>query len=143
MKLESIKGPKFRLPTEAEWEFAARGGKYSKNFKYAGSNNLNDVAWYDGNSDNATHQVGQKQPNELGLYDMSGNVWEWCQDWYGFYNPKDQINPVGAADSPSRVNRGGGFLSIPRDCRSSNRDSNTITFRSNRLGIRLALDKYK
>ena len=142
-QLNSITGEKFRLPTEAEWEYAARGGQQSKFFKYSGGDNLNDVAWYEANSNNMTHPVGQKLPNELGLYDMSGNVWEWCNDWYGVYSSDFQINPLGAKSSPSRVNRGGGFLSIPRDCRSSNRDSNTMTFRSNRLGLRLAIDRPK
>ena len=142
-QLNSITGEKFRLPTEAEWEYAARGGQQSKFFKYSGGDNLNDVAWYEANSNNMTHPVGQKLPNELGLYDMSGNVWEWCNDWYGVYSSDFQINPLGAKRSPSRVNRGGGFLSIPRDCRSSNRDSNTMTFRSNRLGLRLAIDRPK
>ena len=81
-KLNKLTGKQFRLPTEAEWEYASRGGSMSRGYKYAGGNDLGSVAWYDGNSDNKTHEVGKKQPNELGLYDMSGNVWEWCQDWY-------------------------------------------------------------
>ena len=140
-KLDSITGKCYRLPTEAEWEYAARGGKRSQHYKYAGGNNLDEVSWYNNNSNSSTHPVGQKTPNELGLYDMSGNVWEWCQDWYGKYSNESQTNPCSTISSASRVNRGGGFLSIPRDCRSANRDRNTLTFKSNRLGLRLAIDK--
>lgn len=105
-KLNTMTGKTFRLPTEAEWEYAARGGNKSKGYKYSGSNTLDNVGWYY-NSGGKTHPVGQKQPNELGLYDMSGNVWEWCQDWYGSYSSSSQTNPTGPSSGSYRVLRGG------------------------------------
>ncbi len=113
----------YRLPTEAEWEYAARGGQKSHGYKYAGSNNMDAVAWYDGNSKGKTHMVGQKQPNELGLYDMSGNVWEWCQDWYapGYYSKSSLDTPKGPASGRSRVLRGGGWNNSDNHVRVSNR----------------------
>ena len=108
-RLNSYTGRNFRLPTEAEWEFAARGGNYSRHYKYSGSNYISDVGWYDDNSGNRTHPVGTKQANELGLYDMSGNVWEWCSDWYGSYSFYSQNDPTGPNSGSYRVNRGGGW----------------------------------
>lgn len=138
-RLNSMTGRHFRLPTEAEWEYAARGGNRSRGYKYAGSNNIGSVAWYTDNSGNATHDVGTKQPNELGLYDMSGNVGEWCQDWYGSYSSFGQTNPQGASSNSERVYRGGGWLSSAGNCRVSIRYSLTPDYRSFNLGLRLAL----
>ncbi len=141
-KLNSMTGKTFRLPTEAEWEFAARGGNNSKQTKYSGSNYLNDVAWYSGNSGSKTHPVGTKQANELGIHDMSGNVYEWCSDyWYGsdYYKNSDSNNPRGAYTGSCRVNRGGGWCSDARSCRSSRRSYDTPDNRSGLLGLRLVL----
>ena len=137
-KLNSLTGQKFRLPTEAEWEFAARGGNNSKHFKYSGSNNINDVAWYDGNSGSKTHPVGTKAPNELGIYDMTGNVWEWCEDWYGDYRVSAQTNPQGPSQGFNRVYRGGSWRSLARYCPVSGRYGLTPGSRDDTLGFRLA-----
>lgn len=137
-KLNSLTGQNLRLPTEAEWEFACRGGNNSRGYKYSGSNYIDNVAWYDGNSGDKTHPVATKSPNELGIYDMSGNVWEWCADWYGDYSSGRQTNPKGPYGGSSRVSRGGGWFYSARDCRSSYR-FNSPTFRFNLLGLRLAL----
>jgi len=140
-KLNSITGRKFRLPTEAEWEYAARGGKKSRGYQYSGSSNISDVAWYNGNSGSKTHLVGTKQANELGLYDMCGNVLEWCQNWYGSYVSSSQTNPTGAVSGSYRVIRGGSWYSSARFCRSSCRDSGTPGIRNSRLGLRLVLSE--
>ena len=139
-KLNEMTGRKFRMPTEAEWEFAARGGNNSqKNYIYSGSNTLSSVAWHSGNSGSSTHAVGQKSPNELGLYDMTGNLWEWCDDWYGGYDSNDQENPKGPSAGSQRVLRGGGWNGAGKNCRVSNRDSRYPDYSSDRLGLRLAL----
>ena len=138
-KLNQKTGKTFRLPTEAEWEFAARGGNKSKGYKYSGSNNLNDVAWYDGNSNSKTHPVKTKQANELGLYDMSGNIWEWCSDWYGDYSSSSQTNPSGANSGSNRVVRGGSWGINARRCRVSDRDYGNPSYSYYDLGFRLAL----
>ena len=140
-KLNRITGKTFRLPTEAEWEYAARGGNKSRGYQYSGSNNLSDVAWFMDNSGDETHAVGTKQPNELGIYDMSGNVWEWCQDWYETYSSSSQVNPTGANSGSCRVVRGVSWYNNARNCRLSLRGSNTPDFRSSNLGLRLVLSE--
>ena len=145
-KLNSITGKSFRLPTEAEWEFAARGGNKSNHYKYSGSNNIGDVAWYyknaydvGSNSPNyGTHPVGTKSANELGIYDMSGNVWEWCSDWYGNYSSSSQTNPQGPSSGSDRVIRGGSWCN-DRGCRVSLRYFAAPDIRFDFLGLRLAL----
>ncbi|MEZ4943728.1 MAG: formylglycine-generating enzyme family protein [Saprospiraceae bacterium] len=132
----------FRLPTEAEWEFAARGGKLGLPSKYAGSNHLKEVAWFDTNSHGETKTVGQKFRNELGLYDMSGNVWEWCEDdWHDNYKgaPDDGSTWVEQKRGASRVLRGGGWSYFARSCRTAYRSHWRPDHRSNPLGFRLAL----
>ncbi len=140
-RLNNLTGKNFRLPTEAEWEYAARGGNRSRGYKYSGSNKLSDVAWFDDNSDRKTHPVGTKSPNELGIYDMSGNVWEWCSDWYGTYSSSSQTNPAGPSGGSYRVHRGGGLGSGPVDCRSSFRFSDAPNNRDYTFGLRLALSQ--
>lgn len=138
-KLNSLTGQNFRLPTEAEWEFAARGGNNSNHYQYSGSNELGDVAWYYGNSGRKTHAVATKQPNELGLYDMSGNVWEWCSDWYGNYSSSSQTNPTGPSVGFCRVLRGGSWGCNAWFCRSSYRFSNAPGSSYSSFGLRLVL----
>ena len=140
-KLNSLTGKNFRMPTEAEWEYAARGGKKSRGYKYSGSDNIDDVAWYDGNSGNETHPVKTKHANELGLYDMSGNVWEWCGDWNGSYSSVAQTNPIGPNGNYFRVRRGGSWVSYAKDCRSSYRNNFTPDKCNSRLGFRLCLSE--
>ena len=140
-KLNKLTGKKFRLPTEAEWEYAARGGNKSRGYKYSGSDNVDDVAWYGGNSSSSTHPVGTKSPNELGLYDMSGNVGEWCSDWYGenYYSSSPQTNPTGPTSGSDRVFRGGSWGSGAISCRVSRRSSISPDIRFNYLGFRLVM----
>ncbi len=161
-KLNAITGKSFRLPTEAEWEYACRGGRKQKGYMYSGGNNLDDVAWNwknsgdkylkgtDANraihdevsSNNCTaHVVKTKRPNELGLYDMSGNVYEWCQDWYdkNYYSNSNSLNPSGPLSGTDRVCRGGSWYHYIRYCRSSIRNYATPDFRRDYIGLRLAL----
>ena len=138
-KLNRLTGKNFRLPTEAEWEYAARGGNKSKGYKYSGSNDADAVAWYGDNSGGKTHPVATKQSNELGLYDMSGNVWEWCYDWCGGYSSNSQTNPRGASSGSFRVLRGCGYGNGVRGVRVSDRFCYTPDFRDLIFGLRLAL----
>jgi formylglycine-generating enzyme required for sulfatase activity len=128
----------YRLPTEAEWEFAARGGNNSVGYKYAGSDDISTVAWYYSNSGEEAHSVGLKLPNELGIYDMSGNVWEWCQDWYGIYSPIQPNNPIGAYSSSTRVLRGGSWLDNARNARIVDRGNGKPEYSDYCYGFRLA-----
>ncbi|GHT39326.1 hypothetical protein AGMMS49965_05020 [Bacteroidia bacterium] len=143
-KLNLQTGKTYRLPTEAEWEYAARGGNKSKGYKYSGSNTLNDVAWYYENAyvlGEGTHAVGKKRPNELGIHDMTGNVWEWCSDWYDHYSGDAQTNPVGDTEGryERRVNRGGAKDEGAKYCRVSSRGINRPTAAYDSLGFRLVL----
>ena len=138
-KLNSLTGLNFILPTEAQWEYAARGGNRSKGYKYSGSNNVDDVAWHDDNSGSSTHEVGTKMPNELGLYDMSGNVWEWCSDRWGSYRNRSQTNHTASSTGSSRVLRGSSWYYYAWNCRVSRRISRSPDNGSSYHGLRLAL----
>ena len=132
-RLNALTSEHFRLPTEAEWEYAARGGRHSKGYRYAGSNNIDEVAYTLHNIKERVHKpVGQFKANELGLYDMSGNVWEWCSDWY-------RKTPDGKPSSNFHVIRGGGYDCSPRYCRSTNRYLYDQRRRRDLVGFRLAL----
>lgn len=139
-KLNVMTGQDFRLPTEAEWEFAARGGNQSHGYKYSGSNYLDDVAWFAGNSGGETNTVATKRPNELGIYDMSGNVSEWCRDSYAKYTSRPQTNPRGGSGS-NRVGRGGSWIVGARGCRVSFRYGISPDYRNDDLGLRLVLSE--
>lgn len=139
-KLNNKTGRNFCLLTEAQWEFAARGGKKCvQNTQYSGSNKLEEVAWFETNSGNKTHPIKKKKPNELGIYDMTGNVWEWCSDLYGSYSSEGQVNPIGPESGTYHVFRGGSWCSKAKYCRLSYRDCNSTDYSSSDLGFRLAL----
>jgi len=115
-KLNAKTGKQYRLPTEAEWEYAARGGNKSKGYKYSGSDMIDNVAWFNDNSEEKTHPVGLKSPNELGIYDMNGNVWEWCNDGFEYYDSSAKVNPQGSTTEPTRVIRGCSWYSNTYFC---------------------------
>jgi len=137
--INAATGKNYRLPTEAEWEYAARGGKLSAGFKYSGSDCVECVAWCTVNSNNKTHPVGTKDPNELGIYDMSGNVWEWCSDWFDEYKGDSQINPTGPAQGVAHVVRGGHWDLGPKRCRVSSRHIGEPGNNDDFVGFRLVL----
>ena len=139
-KLNQLTGLTFRLPTEAEWEYAARGGhKATTQTLYSGSDTIDDVAWYASNSSSSTHPVAGKAANVLGLYDMSGNVWEWCNDWYGSYSSGAQTDPTGPSSGSFRVLRGGNWGDGATYCRVAFRNEGSVTGRIVLNGMRLAL----
>ncbi|MEZ4967803.1 MAG: SUMF1/EgtB/PvdO family nonheme iron enzyme [Saprospiraceae bacterium] len=145
-KLNEITGKYFRLPSEAEWEYAARGGPHKSPYRYAGSDKLKEVGWFASNSHGETKPVGLKAPNELGLYDMSGNVWEWCEDWYGgsdYYQECQRTglteDPAGPKSGSGRVHRGGGYFSDAWYCRVADRGNPAPSHRHPHIGFRLAL----
>jgi formylglycine-generating enzyme required for sulfatase activity len=136
-KLNQLTGKTYRLPTEAQWEFAARGGTKSKGYEYSGSNHLNEVGWFYGNSGSQTRSVGTKAANELGIHDMSGNLWEWCADWYGSYSSAAVTNPTGAATGTYRVLRGGSWFDGSENCRVANRACSGPSGRDQYYGFRV------
>jgi formylglycine-generating enzyme required for sulfatase activity len=140
-KLNEITGKFYRLPTEAEWEYAAIGGSLNvgKNYRYCGGDELDSIGWYSENSMRKTHLVGEKKSNELGIYDMTGNVWEWCSDWYGPYSNSLETNPRGPVSGEFRVIRGGSWADSAQPCRAQNRNKCLEISKYNYLGFRLAL----
>lgn len=144
-KLNEKTGKQFRLPTEAEWEFAARGGNKSKGYYYSGSSNASEVAWFGQKKEQKIHQTGQKNQNELGLFDMSGNVWEWCNDFYnaGYYSKSPEMNPSGPVSGKDKVLRGGSWYNQSFDCRVTARYRFYPSFRTNANGFRLAMPVQK
>lgn len=137
-KLNEITGGSFRLPTEAEWEYAARGGNRSKGYVYCGSDTLANVGWYKDNAEERPHKVKLLAPNELGLYDMSGNIWEWCSDWMGDYTAEDAVDPQGPAEGRARIVRGGSWLVDAAVCRPADRSSGAPRGGGCIVGLRLA-----
>ena len=133
-------GVSFRLPTEAEWEFAAKGGSQTHGYMFAGSDSINDVGWYRDNSNLDIHKVALKAPNELGLYDMTGNLEEWCLDVYDSYSKYEQTNPTGPNSGYRRVVRGGNYCLNPNQCTNTYRNTDSDLTREHLNGMRLALD---
>jgi formylglycine-generating enzyme len=127
----------FRLPSEAEWEYAARGANKSNDFEFSGGENLDLLGWYDGNSNQETKPVGLKIPNELGIFDMSGNVWEWCEDWYNDYSKKPKNGDAFIETGANRVLRGGSWFYFARLCSTADRFNFTPEFSFNYIGFRL------
>lgn len=140
-RLSKLSGKKFRLPTEAEWEYAARGGCNSGGAKYSGSMDAREVSWYSANSDGSTHEVGTKRANFLGIHDMSGNVNEWCEDWYGDYMQNDTNNPKGRSSGSHKVLRGGGWNNGVKSCRVSYRRGGSPQIREDSFGFRIVMSK--
>lgn len=142
-KLNQLTGKTYRLPTEAEWEYAARGGQQSRGYKYSGSNDIGAVAWYDGNSGDKIHPVGQKSPNELGINDMTGNIWEWCSDWYAYdyYSGSPSSNPQGPSTGSFRVLRGGVWYNAAAGCRVADRYGRSPWYRYHSYGFRVLLSQ--
>lgn len=140
--LQQCTGKVFRLPTEAEWEYAAQGGQHSKEYIYSGSNNIEEVAWLKVNSGERLHEVGLLKPNELGLYDMNGNAWELCQDWYNanFYKSSPSVNPVDTNESKYRVSRGASWMSPIKYCKRSARNIDHPHHKRGNGGIRLVME---
>ena len=139
-RLTELTGRVFRMPTEAEWEFAARGGNLGKGYRYAGGNDINNLGWFEENAGNITHPVASKLANELGLFDMSGNVFEWCQDWYVGYDAEPQINPIGPESGYTGVYRGGSWLNNASECRVAFRGSDSPDEKNNCIGLRLVMN---
>ena len=137
-RLNELTGETFRLPTEAQWEYAARGGNKAQGRLDSGSDAIDDVAWYYDNSGGMTHPVKTKAPNELGIYDMTGNVYEWCSDWYGSYSSAAQTDPTGPSTGSYRVGRGGSWDSYALYCRVADRNFIGPAYSFNGLGLRLA-----
>ena len=140
-KLNALTGENFRMPTEAEWEYAARGGSKTLGYRYCGGNKVNDVGWNKDNSGSMTHPVASLAPNELGLYDMGGNVWEWCSDWFGSYQSTPQTNPTGGTSGTYRIVRGGSFYDYASWCRVSARFAIAPETRYFDQGLRLVLSE--
>jgi formylglycine-generating enzyme required for sulfatase activity len=141
-KLNQQTGNTFRLPTEAEWEYAAQGGQLSKGYKYSGSNNIEEVAWLKPNGNDQQHEVGQLKPNELGLYDMNGNAWELCQDWYDkkFYQRSSRENPVNTEEAKYRVSRGASWMSPAHYCERHYRNTDHPHHKRGNGGFRLVME---
>lgn len=142
-KLNNLSKKHYRLPTEAEWEFAARGGKLSNLYTYSGSSEIGAVGWYNGNSSSTTHPVGLKKANELGIFDMTGNVWEWCSDRYeiNYHKNCPFFNPKGSETNSNRVNRGGSWNYVSSHCKVTIRSHDSPNYKSNILGFRIVLEQ--